>query len=391
MTLTGTKILLLFAGFSLLLSGNALADNRMGAVTLTPMAGYHLIDGGMDLDSEAAFGLGLGYNITKHWGIEGDVRYTPTQTDIQGLSDIDVDIWTLGLGALYHFQPEEQLNPYLTFGGGGLVYDIDGTSSDDEDYMGYWGGGTKYSLSDTSALRLDLRHILNYRSDNTGSTSSSDPDWRHHFQVMFGVTFQFGGMSNVPVTETRVVEPEMAAAPVDSDGDGVLDNVDKCLGTSPGVRVDGKGCPADTDGDGVADFKDACVDTPKGAKVDDRGCPEDAEPIAEMNLQINFGTNKDAVTPFHQSEMVEAVKFINQYPGHKIEVEGHTDSVGDAGYNQGLSARRAENVRMTLVDKYGVAADRISARGFGEEKPLASNDTVEGRQQNRRVEVEILP
>lgn len=190
MTRSMTKIGFFIAGFSLLLSGSALAENRQSAITLTPMAGYHVIDGGMDLDNEAAFGVALGYNITKNWGIEGDVRYTPTQTDT---GNTDIDIWTLGLGALYHFQPEQNLNPYLTFGAGGLVYDIEGTSHDDEDYMGYWGGGVKYALCDTAALRLDLRHILDYRSDNRGSNDGGSV-WRHHMQAMLGVTFQFGGM-----------------------------------------------------------------------------------------------------------------------------------------------------------------------------------------------------
>jgi OOP family OmpA-OmpF porin len=390
-TCTGTKVLLFITVLLVFFSANALADNRQGAVTLTPMAGYHVIDGGMDLDNEAAFGLGLGYNISEHWGIEGDVRYTSTQTDIQGVSERDVDILTLGLGALYHFQPEEELNPYLTLGGGGLIYDIDGSSSDAEDYMFYWGGGAKYALTETTALRLDLRHILDYL-DDTGHSQHENGTWRHHFQAMFGVTFQFGGMSNVPVKETRAVEPAaMVAATADSDADGVLDSADKCPGTSPGVRVDASGCPADTDGDGVADFLDACIDTPQEAKVDARGCPDDADPVAEMALKVNFDINEDTVTSSHKGELVEAIDFINKFPGHKIEIEGHTDSTGDAIYNQNLSARRAENVRKALIETNAVAADRISARGFGEDKPLASNDTAAGRQQNRRVEVEILP
>jgi OOP family OmpA-OmpF porin len=339
MNRTMAKIVLLIAGFSLL-SGSAFAENRSTAFTLTPMAGYHIIDGGMDLDDDVAFGLALGYNINRNWGIEADFRYTPTQTDRSGVSDRDVDIWTLGLGALYHFQPEEALNPYLAFGAGGMVYDLEGASSDDQDVMGYWGGGVKYALNDAAALRLDLRHILDLRSDNGGS-KHDDSDLRHHLQAMLGVTFQFGGVSSVPVKETREAEPLTVPAPV------VVQ-------------------PVDSDGD-------------------------DVDPVAELILQLNFDTNQDAVTPFHQSELAEAAQFINKFPGHRIEVEGHTDSIGDVIYNQNLSARRAENVRKTLVEYYGVAADRTTARGFGERKPLASNDTAGGRQVNRRVEIEILP
>lgn len=391
------KISLFITGFFLLLSGTGLAENRQGAVTVTPMVGYHAIDGGMDLDSNAAFGLAVGYNLTKHWALEGDVRYTPTQTDSNGGADTDVDIWTLSAGAFYHFQPEQAFNPYLAFGVGGLVYDADASSSLDEDAMGFWGGGVKYAFNDTTALRLDLRHILDYRSDNRGVLEDENVRWRHHVQAMLGVNFQFGGVGSMPApkAEPLVAEPAPLAAvvatPVDSDGDGVNDARDKCPGTSAGVRVDLDGCPADTDGDGVADYLDACVDTPQGEKVDSRGCPDDVDPIAELALQLNFGVDKDTVTPFHYRELVKAVEFINNYSGHRVEVEGHTDSTGDAAYNLNLSARRAENVRKVLIEKYGIAADRITARGFGEDKPMGSNDTAAGRLENRRVEIEILP
>ncbi len=66
------------------------------------------------------------------------------------------------------------------------------TSHGDEDYMGYWGAGVKYALNDSAALRLDLRHILDYRADNRG-TNNGGSDWANHMQAMVGVTFQFGG------------------------------------------------------------------------------------------------------------------------------------------------------------------------------------------------------
>ena len=190
MTRTMTKIVCFMAGFSLLLSGSALAENKEGSITLTPMVGYHAIDSDLDLDNEASFGLALGYNFNKNWGIEGDVRYTPTQFET---GSTDVDIWTFGLGALYHFQPEQELNPYLAFGVGALSYDSDASSHGDEDFMGYWGGGVKYAMSDSAALRLDLRHILDYRSDNRGS-KHDDSDWANHVQAMLGVTFNFDDM-----------------------------------------------------------------------------------------------------------------------------------------------------------------------------------------------------
>jgi OOP family OmpA-OmpF porin len=387
------QIIFLLSISLLLFSNLAFAENRSGAATLTPMVGYHMIDGGMDLDDETAFGLSLGYNVNAHFGLEGDARYTSTQTDRGGAYDRDMDIWAVSLGGLYHFQPQHDLNPYLSLGGGGLIYDLEGASNKDEDYMIYWGGGLKYALDDSASLRLDLRHMLDYLDDTSGSNHENGT-WRHHMQAMMGVTFQLGGVSKAPAraghAEALTESAAVAVTPVDGDHDGVLDHVDKCLGTAPGVRVNTGGCPADTDGDGIFDFHDACIDTPKGAVVDSRGCHEDPDPVDEMILHINFDTDKDTVTPFHRVQLAKAVELINKYPGHKIEVEGHTDSVGDLYYNQNLSARRAENVRKALVESYAIAVEQTVARGFGEGKPLASNETVEGRQMNRRVEVEIL-
>lgn len=175
----------------LLFAGSAFAENRTGATTLTPMVGYNLIDGGLDVDSGASYGFALGYNITKQWGIEFDVRFTPTDYDKGGLS-ADIDVWTFGMSGLYHFQPEQVLNPYLAAGIGGVVYDVDGADSNDEDFMGYWGGGFKYAMSDNAALRLDLRHILDARTDSSGD-SHDGSNVRHHLSAMLGVTFQFGG------------------------------------------------------------------------------------------------------------------------------------------------------------------------------------------------------
>lgn len=157
------------------------------AWTLTPMLGYHFFDGGLDLDDEVSFGLAIGYNLTSNWALEADLRFTPSQTDFKQGNNRDVDVWIIGGSVLYHFLPEQRLVPYLAVGGGGIIYDIEDAGGNDEDYMGYWGGGFKYAINNAMALRLDLRHILDYRNDDQDAT-----DWRHQFSTMGGVTFQFG-------------------------------------------------------------------------------------------------------------------------------------------------------------------------------------------------------
>lgn len=379
------KLLLLISLCSLLMGGNAMAERQAGAFTLSPMAGYHVIDGGMDLDDAAIFSLGAGYNITSRWAVEADLRYTPTETTSSNSKD--VDIWTTSLGGLYHFMPKSNLTPYFSLGAGIMIYDPD-RGAQDEDYFGYYGGGVKYTLSKSVALRLDARHLLNYRSDDSFSTNDNEPDWRHHLQAMAGLSYQFGA----PSASTHEPAPAtMTKEEVDPDHDGVLDLQDKCLDTAPGVHVDSVGCPADTDADGVADFRDACVDTPEGAEVDQRGCPVVVEELNFLTRDILFGFDKDQVTPFHYSELKKAAEFADKNPMFQVVVEGHADDQGTARYNLLLSQRRAENVRQVLIDKYGVAAHRITTIGFGLTWQIAGNESAEERMKNRRAEISIHP
>ena len=372
--------------------GTAGAEVRANTLNLSPMVGFQVFDGGLDLDDSEAFGLSLGYNINRNWAMEIDVRTAPTSANVRHGQDVDVVTGTLN--ALYHVSPEKDFVPYLAAGAGFLQYKAD-DDGDDNDLVANLGGGFKYALGRNVDLRFDARYLLDFRVDGD-LNADDDSKVRHQLSTMVGLNFQFGDSSPAPtaapieptVTKTATVA---TPAPVDSDADGVLDPADKCPDTAPGVRVDGRGCPADSDGDGVADFRDACLDTPKGAKVDDKGCPFVVKPVQTMNLRLVYATNKDQVTPFHYRELDRAAAFIKQYPGHDIVIEGHTDSKGDDEFNLKLSQRRAENVRMALIEKYGVEATRITAQGFGESRPVAANETADGREQNRRVVISIMP
>ncbi len=194
-----TKTFLLLTGATLLLASSAFAEVRIGAVTLTPMVGYQTFDSNLDLEDSAAYGIALGYTTSKHWALELDVRYIPTEVDQSGGPDVTNLVVTGNL--LYHFMPEQAFVPYLLGGLGALQYDIDGTGSDDEDFILNWGGGCKYAITDSVDLRLDLRHVIDFRTDNEGSDQDSDTS--NNFAAMLGLNIQFGGASHVPVRETR--------------------------------------------------------------------------------------------------------------------------------------------------------------------------------------------
>ncbi|MCJ7541679.1 MAG: OmpA family protein, partial [Desulfobacterales bacterium] len=175
----------------------------------------------------------------------------------------------------------------------------------------------------------------------------------------------------------------------DSDGDGVVDSKDKCPDTPKGVAVNSSGCPLDTDGDGVYDYLDKCEGTPKDLKVDKDGCPILMKKTATIDLDIQFDTNKAEIKAQYHGRLKEVADFMAAYPETKAVIEGHTDSVGSAAYNQKLSQRRAESVRDYLIQKFNIRSNRLTAKGLGEERPVASNDTEEGRRRNRRIQAVI--
>tara|TARA_R110002050_G_scaffold16719_1_gene50529 strand:- start:186062 stop:187402 length:1341 start_codon:yes stop_codon:yes gene_type:complete len=176
----------------------------------------------------------------------------------------------------------------------------------------------------------------------------------------------------------------------DADGDGVADKDDAC--PAEAGPASNKGCPfLDKDGDGVLDKDDACPDV--AGTVANKGCPE---VTAEVQKKLNdyartilFDTGKSSIKAESTSVMVDIITILKEYPNSKFTVEGHTDSVGSAKLNQSLSESRALSVKEFLVEK-GIEEFRLSAIGYGEEKPMASNSTRAGRTQNRRVEINLV-
>lgn len=205
--------------------------------------------------------------------------------------------------------------------------------------------------------------------------------------------------------------------PRDSDGDGVLDGLDMCPDTPAGVIVNEDGCPSDSDRDGVLDAMDKCPNTPLGTPVDAQGCPLDSDKDGVPDARdkcpgtlpgnrvdadgcsfvqrggvlegISFDLDSTKVNTVCFSILDEVARNLKSIPKTKVEIGGHTDSLGSAAYNQKLSERRAAAVRDYLVSK-GVPADQITTKGYGEAYPVASNETQEGRSRNRRIEFKIL-
>lgn len=250
----------------------------------------------------------------------------------------------------------------------------------------------------------------------------------------FGVKVKLFGKKAVPP-----VVPVVAAAPVDTDSDGVVDSLDKCP-TVPGVAKY-QGCPVpDTDGDGINDDNDKCPtvkglakyngcpipDTDKDGINDEedkcptvpglaryQGCPipdtdgdgindeEDKCPnvkgVRENNgcpalnfdaKDIKFAINSANLTTPSKKELDKGVVILKENPSLKLSIEGHASSTGTDKINDPLSVRRATSVKNYIVSK-GIEKDRLTVVGFGSKKPIADNKTLDGRKANRRVEFKV--
>ncbi|SEP66203.1 Thrombospondin type 3 repeat-containing protein [Solimonas aquatica] len=192
----------------------------------------------------------------------------------------------------------------------------------------------------------------------------------------------------------------------DADGDGVPDDLDKCPNTPAGVAVGPNGCPLDSDGDGIPDYLDECPHSPPGAKVLPNGCalvgdcrkPRPGEQVDSKGCAVQqsfilkgvkFEFDSDRLTKEAMAILDQVAQTLQAYPNVNVEVSGHTDNIGSDSYNLGLSERRANSVKRYLAE-HSVKAERMRPVGYGETRPIDSNETEVGRENNRRVELTVI-
>lgn len=176
----------------------------------------------------------------------------------------------------------------------------------------------------------------------------------------------------------------------DTDKDGLIDKDDDCPYLAGPIK--NKGCPyQDTDNDGVLDKDDDCPTV--AGPVDNKGCPrlakEEEEVLKTAFENLEFNTGNAIIKEVSYPSLDELAALLVKKKNWKLQISGHTDNVGDAQKNLVLSKQRAEAVKAYLVSK-GVEAARLNTLFFGETQPIATNDTPEGRQKNRRVEMTVI-
>ena len=220
--------------------------------------------------------------------------------------------------------------------------------------------------------------------DASGCSDSQKDDDRD------GVVNSTDKCPNTPAGE-KVDANGCAESQRDADGDGVPDVRDRCPNTPAGEAVDANGCSAsqrDDDGDGVPNSRDKCPNTPNGQVVDENGCPVLFEGTKKSVILkgVNFEINKAVLTDESKLILKDVATSLAARPDVRVEVQGHTDISGGRALNMRLSQARAKAVE-SFLEENGVSPAQLTAKGYGPDKPIATNKTAAGRAQNRRVQL----
>ena len=392
------------------------------------------------LDSAFTFGLRAAVGIYRNLDLEAELAIAPTSP-----GDSDASVIALGYRAhaLFHLG-DDRIRPFALIGVGGssAISDDSAAFPNDTDFVFHGGVGLKYPVKDGWGARFDARLLMPPASDTSGLTTEAE--------VLIGFYKEFGFDEVVVLDDDDdgirnrddacpqeaedfddVEDEDGCPEDQDTDGDGIFDLVDECTDEKEDVDgfedddgcpeadndgdgiedgadgcplvaedVDGfkddDGCPeADNDDDGIADGEDKCPDEPETSNgfKDADGCPDELpEVVKKFSGEIKgirFLRGSAKIRSSSNSVLNAAAAVFLEFGDLHFEVQGHTDNTGTPERNAELSRQRADSVRDYLVSK-GIAADRITSKGYGQDAPVADNATAAGRETNRRVEFKLV-
>jgi OOP family OmpA-OmpF porin len=415
------------AAVSMTAISTATAGAPEGSWYIAPQANALWLDDGRAADDDAGVTVSFGRVLNPNW----DLQFNLFSSEHHRAGDDMLSLQGFGFSVNRVFYREGRVNPFLTVG---LARgkSIQKPGADDEGFMATYGAGVLIDLGEVSesGSLFQLRGEIGARRGVSGNTLIEDPV---DYVAGLGFQYSWGGSPARRVVDTdgdgvtddldqcpgtppgTPVDSSGCPLPQDDDGDGVTNDIDKCPGTPAGAKVDATGCEIDSDGDGVGDSRDQCPNTPTGAKVDERGCELDSDGDGVFDSQdkcpdtpkgdrvdatgcsfkeeiklpgVVFETGSAELKSESLPVLEGAIATLKRYPELNIEVAGHTDSRGSDAFNLDLSARRAESVLKYLHD--GGVTNALKSRGYGERQPIGSNTSDDGRQQNRRVVLRVL-
>jgi len=252
----------------------------------------------------------------------------------------------------WRFLPFEKLHPMLSVGVGYSKTENFFSRPGTDQAIFKARAGLEYEIDPRMDLTLHLDHYF------VAKDARNDPH-ANVFAPSIGVLFYIDAVAKgAPAAASGTNMPQAAAAAIDSDGDGVMDKDDRCPGTPPGTQVNALGC----------------------AK----------KQSFEIKLDLKFQTNTAKFTSSPEQPLNELARIMKENPELRVEIQGHTDTSGSKVRNRELSNERANAVKSILLKRFGISANRLTARGYGSTMPIESNETESGRSKNRRVTARIL-
>jgi OOP family OmpA-OmpF porin len=306
-------------------------------------------------DTERGFGVNYGYARTLGPRAAWELRlFTDTmETGIPGATDYYQ--YGAGVDLLWRFGKTAGGHPFALVGGGAVSNDV--VPDEQDGISGYANAGIGWRSAPWRNWglrhRLELRGI--YDTFNSGQ-----------LDVLAGLTLEIGA------ERTKVVERVV--------------EVEKIVEREVIREVPVAAALADGDRDGIPDDRDQCPGTVGGAQVEADGCVRKEQVVVLPNIEFEFA--RAELTSSGREELGKVLRFMNDQPEIRLDVWGHTDALGTDAYNLKLSQQRAASVVQFLTSN-GIAASRLDSAGFGESRPIASNETEEGQARNRRVELNI--
>ncbi|WP_434356692.1 OmpA family protein [Parasalinivibrio latis] len=145
----------------------------------------------------------------------------------------------------------------------------------------------------------------------------------------------------------------------------------------------------DQDGDGVITAREQCPETLEGAWVNNDGCGNQKPVEKRIHLNVRFANDSSVVAQQFYKDIAKVADFLKSHPHTQVVIEGHASAVGRSEHNMTLSQSRADAIANVLVDKFHIAADRVTAKGFGETRLLDTANTPEADAKNRRVIADV--
>lgn len=343
------------------LSANSFANEQPNATDLVDRfnIGVHGTFNILDNDRSAApsidfntgkgLGLELGYRASESTEIR--LAYTELDFDFKG-SSVDFDGDILAIDALYF--PTQKSFYVLA---GLSKYDTEINTSEVSA-----NAGLGYRHFHTERLATYAEYKAHYQFDNEFIDQTAQ----------FGLVYFFG-------EKPTSAKPAKTKAPIATP----------FKPTEPKKPVSNITKVKDSDNDGVIDSKDNCKATPASNKVDANGCTIFTEETLSQRLLVKFGNNKTTIEAKDVPEVAKIAMFLKQYPQTNMVIEGHSSAQGNAAYNLQLSQKRADAVVALLVNKFDIDANRLTAKGYGEERLLNTANTAAAHKENRRIEANV--